>query len=242
MIRRDSAQGVSRTSFPVSFRTRIGAINQRGRLYRLQTWSWWLGTVRKSWCNAWVFPTWTTSLASSLAPLAAIKGHQNCCNHRLGVFKTVSRVLGIYKGIPRTCLSLQLFFFWRTFVGGTYSRTTSNAIREELEADIVLSAYLSINFWNFAETIYRIRNQDCRMRISSCYGGLMLMCGLSWTSSVMNWWISWNSRRYPDSEGIQLSLVWTLNSRRTGRRKSSEDLLTTANGTFPSYYGYLVRH
>ena len=149
MIRRDSAQGVSRTSFPVSFRTRIGAINQRGRLYRLQTWSWWLGTVRKSWCNAWVFPTWTTSLASSLAPLAAIKGHQNCCNHRLGVFKTVSRVLGIYKGIPRTCLSLQLFFFLKDFcwwdIFQDYLECYSRRVRSRYRA-LCLSFYKFLKF------------------------------------------------------------------------------------------------
>lgn len=127
------------------------------------------------------------------APLAAIKGRKwrtvfthgdlgphnssgpggykksgDWCNHRLGVFRMVSWVLGMYKTYHGPASAFKGFRWWEIF------QDHVECSREELEADIILSAYLSINLWNLkiGRDDLRLPHPDRIVVWCYCRGGL----------------------------------------------------------------------
>lgn len=136
------------------------------------------------------------------APLAAIKGRKwrtvfthgdlgphnssgpggykksgDWCNHRLGVFRMVSWVLGMYKTYHGPASAFKGFDWWEIF------QDHVECSREELEADIIFSAYLSINLWKSENWPRRSQatasGQDCRLMLLSRGATLRLLdnCG-----------------------------------------------------------------
>ena len=166
-----SAKGISwAASFFGSSRTRKGAIDRRGRPYRRQSWAWPVGTIWKSWRVQQFFPSWKVRKLSSRyplaqAPLAVTKGrtwrtvfaHGDLGPHNIlwdtkraeiaaiidwefsGWFPEYWEYTRAYFG---PAVYLKNYGWWEMF------QEYTQCYQEELDVEIVLSDYFTLNFWN----------------------------------------------------------------------------------------------